>query len=68
MPVLYLMQRLDVLMENVVSAILMAQAALTILEDDLDLPGGCYTPACLGQGYVDRVARQGFAIEARFLD
>lgn len=47
---------------------LMTQAALTILEDDLDLPGGCYTPACLGQGYVDRVAQYGFAIEAKFLN
>ncbi|SPO01015.1 uncharacterized protein DNG_03763 [Cephalotrichum gorgonifer] len=50
------------------SAVLVCQAALTLLEDDLDLPGGCYTPACLGQGYIDRLGRHGFPIEGRIID
>ena len=52
----------------VVSAVLVSEAALTILEDELDLDGGCYTPACLGQGYIDRLAQQGFTIKSKILE
>ncbi|KKY35482.1 putative saccharopine dehydrogenase [Diaporthe ampelina] len=42
---------------------LLAQAALTVLEDDVDLGGGgIFTPACLGQGFVDRLDGVGFKI------
>ncbi|KAL1854316.1 hypothetical protein Daus18300_011502 [Diaporthe australafricana] len=42
---------------------LLAQAALTVLEDDIDLGGGgIFTPACLGQGLVDRLDGAGFKI------
>ncbi|PKS10342.1 hypothetical protein jhhlp_002093, partial [Lomentospora prolificans] len=50
------------------SAVLVSEAALTILEDELDLDGGCYTPACLGQGYIDRLAQQGFTIKSKILE
>lgn len=67
LPVIFLGEGQE-LTKRKVSAILVSQAALTLLEDDLDLPGGCYTPACLGQGYVDRMACHGFPIEARLLE
>lgn len=44
------------------------QAAMTILEDDIGLEGGIYTPACLGQGFVDRASKVGFDIETKLLD
>ncbi|KAJ2905590.1 hypothetical protein MKZ38_004884 [Zalerion maritima] len=47
---------------------LLAQAALTILEDDLELEGGVYTPACLGQPFIDRLAPSGFRIETKVID
>ncbi|KAJ0107590.1 saccharopine dehydrogenase [Diaporthe amygdali] len=43
---------------------LLAEAALTVLEDDIDLGGGgVFTPACLGQGFVDRLDGAGFKIQ-----
>ncbi|KAL2271433.1 hypothetical protein VTJ83DRAFT_804 [Remersonia thermophila] len=45
------------------TGILAAEAAATILQEDLDLPGGVYTAACLGQPYIDRLERAGFRIE-----
>jgi short subunit dehydrogenase-like uncharacterized protein len=53
-----------------VTAALIAQAAKTMLEDDIGrLTGGVYTPACLGQKYVDRLQDVGvkFEIEVRTL-
>lgn len=42
----------------------LAQAAATLLEDDVDLgAGGVFTPACLGQQFVDRLDGAGFKIE-----
>jgi short subunit dehydrogenase-like uncharacterized protein len=41
---------------------------LTILEDDLRLEGGVYTPACLGQGFLDRADAAGFNIVVRTMD
>lgn len=46
-----------------VTAALLAQGAATILEDDVKLEGGIYTPSCLGQGYIDRLQRQGLRFE-----
>lgn len=46
------------------TGVLLAQAALTVLEDDVDLGGGgVFTPACLGQGFVDRLDGVGFKIQ-----
>ncbi|CAN8096767.1 unnamed protein product [Discula destructiva] len=49
------------------TGIFLAQAALTILEDNVeDLGGGgIFTPACLGQGLVDRVDAAGFKFETK---
>lgn len=49
-----------------VTGMFLAQGALTLLEDDVDLGGGgVFTPACLGQGFVDRVGASGFKIETK---
>lgn len=51
---------------DAVTGLFLAQAALTILEDDVDLGGGgVFTPACLGQGFVDRVDAAGFRFETK---
>ncbi|KAK0753234.1 saccharopine dehydrogenase [Schizothecium vesticola] len=50
------------------TAILVAEAAATILEEDLDLPGGIYTPACLGQPYIDRLEKAGVVFETEMVD
>ncbi|GAB0132658.1 hypothetical protein EsDP_00001087 [Epichloe bromicola] len=47
---------------------LLAQGALTILEEDLELNGGSYTPACLGQSYVDRLHGAGFKIDVKTIE
>lgn len=47
---------------------LLAQAASTLLEDDVDLPGGVFTAACLGQPYIDRLHDVGFKFETKILD
>ena len=48
-----------------VTGIFLAEAAATLLQEDVDLPGGVYTPACLGQPFVDRLGRAGFHIETK---
>lgn len=50
------------------TATLLAQGALTLLQDDTGLGGGVYTPASLGQRYIDRLNENGFKIETRLLD
>lgn len=45
------------------TGVILANAALTILEDELELGGGIFTPACLGQGVVDRLNASGFRFE-----
>ncbi|KAI9166806.1 putative trans-acting enoyl reductase [Paramyrothecium foliicola] len=50
------------------SGLFLAEAALTILEDDLHLEGGVYTPACLGQGFLDRADAAGFNVVVKMLD
>jgi short subunit dehydrogenase-like uncharacterized protein len=51
-----------------VTGALLSEAAVTILHDDHKLPGGIYTPACLGQKFVDRLEPAGFTIEKKFLE
>ncbi|EXJ92909.1 hypothetical protein A1O3_01465 [Capronia epimyces CBS 606.96] len=46
------------------TAALLAQAAGTLLQDDsARLTGGIYTPACLGQAYIDRLQEVGVKFE-----
>jgi hypothetical protein len=53
----------------VVTAVLLAQAAATILQDDtIKLTGGIYAPACLGQPYIDRLKSVGVQFEADIQD
>jgi short subunit dehydrogenase-like uncharacterized protein len=47
---------------------LLAEIAATILEDDIKLDGGSYTPACLGQGLVDRLDKSGFRTDVKIID
>ncbi|UNI14293.1 hypothetical protein JDV02_000937 [Purpureocillium takamizusanense] len=49
------------------TAVFLAQGALTLLEDDVELDGGVYTPACLGQGFVDRANTAGFKIDVKMI-
>ena len=51
-----------------VTGVFLAQAARTLLEDDIKLSGGVYTPACLGQGYIDRLGEAGFKTETKFIE
>ena len=51
-----------------VTGIFLAEAAATLLQEDVDLPGGVYTPACLGQPFIDRLGRAGFHIETKRLE
>lgn len=50
------------------TAACLAQAACTILQDDVELEGGVYTPACLGQKYIDRLDTIGFKVETTLVD
>lgn len=50
------------------TAVLLCQGALTLLQDDLELKGGVYTPACLGHGYIDRLNELGFKFETKIVD
>lgn len=46
------------------TALILAQGAATILQDDtVKLTGGIYTPACLGQGFIDRIVGAGVQLE-----
>lgn len=50
------------------TGVLLAEAAATLLEEDTQLPGGIYTPACLGQPYIDRLDKAGFHFETKVID
>lgn len=50
------------------TGVFLAQGALTILEDDLELGGGSFTPACLGQSYLDRLHGAGFKVDVKTLE
>lgn len=54
----------------IVSGLLVSQAALTLLKDDVTakkLGGGFMTPATLGQPLIDRLADLGFKIEVKMV-
>jgi short subunit dehydrogenase-like uncharacterized protein len=54
----------------IVSGLFAAQAALTLLKDDVTakkLGGGFMTPATLGQPFLDRLAYEGFKIEVKMV-
>lgn len=51
-----------------VTGILLAEAARTLLEEEVELPGGIYTAACLGQPFIDRLERAGFHLETKCLE
>lgn len=51
-----------------VTAVCLSQGVLTLLEDDIGLSGGIYTPACLGQVYIDRLNEYGFKIETKIVE
>jgi hypothetical protein len=56
--------KFQILTDVIVTAVLLAQGAATILQDDaVKLTGGIYTPACLGQGYMDRLENDGVHFE-----
>ncbi|KAG0647549.1 trans-acting enoyl reductase [Hyphodiscus hymeniophilus] len=49
------------------TGISLAEAAVSILRDGHKLSGGVYTPACLGQKFIDRLQNAGFIFEKKFL-
>jgi hypothetical protein len=51
-----------------VTAVFLGSAAWTMLEDDLQLDGGIYTSACLGQTFIDRASDGGFKVEVKIID
>jgi short subunit dehydrogenase-like uncharacterized protein len=55
---------------SLVTAIFLAEAAATMLEEDDSsrLTGGIYTPACLGQRYINRLRGVGVHINTEILD
>lgn len=52
----------------VVTGILVAEGALTLLEDDVGLNGGVYTAALLGQGLIDRLEKAGLKFETKVIE
>jgi short subunit dehydrogenase-like uncharacterized protein len=46
-----------------VTGLLLAESAISILKDERKLTGGIYTPACLGQNFIDRLDAGGFKFE-----
>jgi hypothetical protein len=53
-----------------VTAALLAEAAITMLQEDNStrLTGGVYTPACLGQAYINRLQEVGFKFDLEIRD
>lgn len=51
-----------------VTGISLAEAAISILRDDHSLSGGVYTPASLGQKFIDRLQTAGFKFEKKFYE
>lgn len=50
------------------TGILASEAALSILQDDLKLDGGIYTPSFLGPKFVERLGEAGFKYETKLID
>ncbi|KAI0166366.1 hypothetical protein GGR57DRAFT_23365 [Xylariaceae sp. FL1272] len=47
----------------------LGQGALVLLEEDMKLGGGIYTPACLANmGFIDRLSKSGFKVETQVVD
>lgn len=56
--------------DETVTGIFVAQAALTLLRDEVaakEVGGGFLTPAMLGNAYVERLEANGFRIETELL-
>ena len=53
---------------SIVTAVLLGEIAATILEDPIELDGGSYTPACLGQGLIDRLDKSGLKLDVKIID
>jgi hypothetical protein len=51
-----------------VTGIFLAEAAISILRDEHKLSGGVYTPASLGQKFIDRLQNAGFKFEKKFYE
>lgn len=51
-----------------VTGVLAAESAISILRDGHELTGGIYTPACLGQKFIDRLDSAGFKFETKFFE
>jgi len=51
-----------------VTGLLLAESAISILKDKHPLEGGIYTPACLGQKFIDRLDTAGFRFEKRIFE
>lgn len=49
------------------TGVLLGQAASTILEGEVGLEGGIYTPACLGQPFINRLDDAGFRFETKMI-
>ena len=50
------------------TGMLLAEAAMVILQDEGKLEGGLLTPACLGQAFVERLKGAGVLIESKMLE
>ena len=51
-----------------VTGLLLAESAISILKDKHKLSGGIYTPACLGQSFIDRLDADGFKFEKKIFE
>ena len=60
--------RLHARLTKIVTAVSASQAAISILRDGHNLSGGIYTPACLGQKFIDRLDGAGFKLEKKFFE
>lgn len=52
----------------IVTGLSLAEAAISIIKDDQKLAGGVYTPASLGQPFIDRLQSVGLKIEKKFFE
>ena len=50
------------------TGVLLGEAAISILRDGHKLSGDIYTPACLGQKFIDRLQAAGFKFEKKFYE
>lgn len=47
------------------TGLFLGSAAWTLLDEDVELDGGFFTPACLGQGFIDRARVGGFKLDVK---